>query len=56
MGRIIGVLTETGGIADELQKLYEKIQKKTDAIVIFEKNPKILVEKMFQELNNKLKL
>lgn len=50
MGKIISVLTDTGGVADELQGLNEKI-KKGQPTIIFESNPKILVEKLFQALN-----
>lgn len=53
MGKIIGVLTGTGGIADELVTLFPKITKKSKAKVIFDNNPENLIKKILQELNNK---
>lgn len=50
MGKIIGILTGTGGIADELPKLCRTISKKSNAKVIFSKSPKKLVETVIQEL------
>jgi predicted Rossmann-fold nucleotide-binding protein len=50
MGKIIGVLTKTGGIADELPMLTKKIRKKSSAIVIFESQPNILIDKIVKEL------
>lgn len=50
MGKIIGVLTNTGGIADELPKLMKKIKKKSRAKVFFNSSPKALVEKVLNEL------
>lgn len=50
MGKIVAVLTGTGGIADELSRLNEII-KKGQPTIIFEPDPKILVEKLFQALN-----
>ena len=43
MGKVIGVLTGTGGIADELENLSRKIKKKSKARVFFNSNPEILV-------------
>lgn len=51
LGKVIGVLTGTGGIADELPALYKKITKQTKAIIIFESDPKILVKKVINQLN-----
>ncbi len=50
MGKVIGVLTETGGIADELQVLNKKISKKTEAILIFEDSPGNLIAKIIDGL------
>lgn len=50
LGKVIGVLTETGGIADELPALYKRITKQSKAIVIFESDPKILVKKVINQL------
>ena len=50
MGKIIGVLTGTGGIADELPSLSKKISKKSRAKVFFNDSPKELVEKVIKQL------
>lgn len=44
MGKVIGVLTGTGGIADELFPLMQKIYKKSKAKVVFSSSPKELVK------------
>lgn len=49
-GKVIGVLTGTGGIADELPRLMKKISKKTNAVVIFSDSPHVLVRKVLGEL------
>lgn len=51
MGKVIGVLTGTGGIADELPRLMKKIVKKSKARVIFEKSPEKLINKILKGLN-----
>lgn len=50
MGKVIGVLTKTGGIADELKNLCQKIKKESKAKVIFSDSPKELVDKIISEL------
>ncbi len=50
MGKVIGVLTNTGGIADELPKLTQKISKPSKAKVIFSTSPKELIDKIVREL------
>lgn len=50
MGKVIGVLTGRGGIADELPSLSKKITKKSKAKVLFDSNPKSLVRKIFKQL------
>lgn len=50
MGKVIGVLTGTGGIADELAQLLQKISKISNAKIIFSDSPKVLVEKVLDEL------
>lgn len=49
-GKVIGVLTGTGGIADELKGLTERIHKETDGVVLFENDPDVLVAKILAEL------
>lgn len=52
MGKIIGVLTGTGGTADELQRLMKKISKKSKALVIFDSSPKSLINKIINSLKH----
>lgn len=54
MGKVIGVLTGTGGIADELQELMKKIHKPGGgAKVIFNSDPVKLVSKILKELGER---
>jgi len=50
MGKVIGILEGTGGIADELSSLLFKIEKPSKSKVIIEKDPKKLVKKVLEEL------
>jgi len=50
MGKVIGVLRGTGGIADELEQLTKKINKPSKAKVIFHDSPKELVQEVLKEL------
>lgn len=50
MGKIIGVLIGTGGIANELEYLNNKIHKPGKAKIIFDNDPGLLVEKVLAEL------
>lgn len=50
MQKAVGVLTGTGGIADELENLSKKISKPGQGKIIFESDPKILVEKILKAL------
>lgn len=50
-GKIIGVLTGSGGISDELPKLMDKIKKEGSGKVIFNSSPKQLVEGVINELS-----
>lgn len=51
LGKVIGVLTGTGGIADELPRLTEVIKKKSKAVVLFDDDPAELVTKIINTLN-----
>lgn len=53
MGKVIGVLTGTGGIADELSKLIKKIHKTSKTIIVFNDSPKKLIDKIINELNKR---
>ncbi len=48
--KLVGVLTGTGGIADELPALSQKISKEGQGEIIFESDPKKLVEKILSNL------
>jgi predicted Rossmann-fold nucleotide-binding protein len=50
-GKIIGVLTGTGGIADELEALSKKISKPSRAKFVFEQNPEILTNRILKLLS-----
>lgn len=52
MEKVIGVLTDTGGIADELPKLTTKIKKDKTGILIFESSPKVLVKNILNKLQS----
>lgn len=49
-GKIVGVLTGTGGIADELPSLTRKVVKEGQGQIIFESDPEALVEKLLSAL------
>lgn len=51
MGKIIGILTGTGGIADEIENLAKKINKPNKAIVLFNNSPKKLIRDILHELD-----
>ena len=51
MGKIIGVLTGTGGIADGLEELLKKINKPSKAKIVFDKDPGSLIEKVIERLH-----
>lgn len=43
-GHLIGVLTGTGGIADEIESIVKIVKKKTGAKVIYETDPRVLLD------------
>jgi predicted Rossmann-fold nucleotide-binding protein len=49
-GKPIGVLTGTGGLADQLPDWVHRLRKKSDSVVIFENEPEKLVERVIAEL------
>ena len=53
MGKVIGVLTGTDGIADGLEKLSSKIHKPGKAKVIFNSDPQKLVNEVIDALKSK---
>jgi glycogen synthase len=52
MQKTIGVLTGTGGVADELPDLAKKINKEGQGEIFFDNNPKSLVEKLLAVLKS----
>jgi hypothetical protein len=52
-GNLIGVLVGTGGIAEEIKNIVKIIKKKTGAVILYESNPKILLENLIDHYNNK---
>lgn len=53
MGKVIGVLTGTGGAADELEDLSKKIHKPGKAKVIFNSDPQKLVNEIISALKSR---
>src|SRR3989344_3692776 len=50
MGKVIGVFTQTGGIADELPNLMKKIHKKSKAKVLFSNSMNQLIPSILTQL------
>ena len=50
-GKPIGVLTGTGGLADQLPDWFPRLRKKSDSVVLFESEPERLVERIIAILN-----
>jgi len=50
-GKAIGVLTGTGGLADELPDWYLRLRKKSESLVYFRSSPMDLVISLLQTLN-----
>lgn len=52
-GKVIGVWTGTGGIADELEQLSKKIHKPSKGKFIFASDPEKLVSELLAELSSR---
>ncbi len=50
-GKPVGVLTGTGGLADELPEWFAKLRKKSDSRVLFSSNPDEIVSSLIKELD-----
>ena len=48
-GKLIGVLDGSGGIADEIPRLLEAINKPTGANVLFDAEPRALIDKLIKQ-------
>lgn len=44
-GRMIGVLTDTGGVADHIDEILEVVKKPTGSRMFFDDDPRKLVER-----------
>ncbi|HYC79604.1 MAG TPA: LOG family protein [Candidatus Binatia bacterium] len=47
--RVVGVLEDTGGISEEIQRIL-KVAKRGQRFIVFDKDPKILVQKVIKKL------
>jgi uncharacterized protein (TIGR00725 family) len=48
-GKLIGVLEGSGGVADEIPRLVEAINKVTGAVVMYDPDPRGLIDKLIQQ-------
>ena len=53
-GKVVGCLTDTGGVADEAQYLLQKFSKKTGARVFQDTHPDRLLDACIEAVNNTL--
>jgi len=53
LGKVIGLLTETGGITEKLQEIADSIGKDTGALVVSDSKPKQLVRKVIHILQER---
>lgn len=54
MGKIIGILEGTGGIADKISEIVKDIDKNTGAVLLADKDPKNLIEKVVEALRKQI--
>lgn len=52
-GKVIGILTQTGGITDEIDRLNKKFKKKSGAELFFSNSPKNLVKSVIKTLDKR---
>ena len=52
-GKVIGCLTSTGGVADEVDYLLNKFSKKTDAVVFRNEDPVKLIDACLSEFQTR---
>lgn len=50
-GKAIGILLESGGISDYIQEMTEKADRKVTPNIVFDTDPKALVEKLIEVIN-----
>jgi uncharacterized protein (TIGR00725 family) len=51
-GKVIGCLTGTGGVADEVERLVETFQKQTKARIFYDNDPERLIQACLSELSH----
>ena len=51
-GKIIGVLTGSGGVSNHIDKILEICDREMEEYIIFDDNPKALVEKVIEKLKS----
>ncbi|MDX6578070.1 MAG: hypothetical protein QOE96_4023 [Blastocatellia bacterium] len=49
-GKVIGCLTGTGGVADEVERLVRTFQKQTKARVLYDDDPAMLIDRCLAEI------
>jgi uncharacterized protein (TIGR00725 family) len=52
-GKVIGVLSDTGGVADHVDELMEIIHKKTGATLVFDPDPRRLMARVVRAYNKR---
>jgi uncharacterized protein (TIGR00725 family) len=52
-GKIVGVLTETGGVADYIKYFVQNSGRKPKFPIIYSNNPRILIKKVIREIEKK---
>jgi uncharacterized protein (TIGR00725 family) len=50
-GKVIGCLTGTGGVADEVERLVRTFQKQTKARVLYDDDPALLIDRCLAEIH-----
>lgn len=51
-GKVIGVLTGSGGVSNHIKEILEICDRSLEGYIIFDTNPKQLVERVIHKLNN----
>lgn len=51
-GKVIGVLTGSGGVSNHVEEILEICDRQMEDFVVFDDDPKILVEKVLDKLRN----
>ncbi len=52
MGKIIGILTDTGGMTEYIQTLIKAFNKETSSQIVFDRDPEKLVNQICQRMAN----